>query len=578
MKMKDNKIGTVLKTESKVIAYVVICLVIIVLGISYALFFEVKGNEKNQIVKAGTLEFTYANGSQITNETNSDCFIPMSEEEALKHSECEYKISITNAGTLPGNYNINLTSESGEKPLELSKLKVILKKEGQVVANYPKDGTTTSLVTNEKIEAGSVINYSVQIYVDAENELLNADDDEKNISLKINGDAVVNEEELNPSIPLPTATNFIKNLAKTDTTNLMADDTSNVNIRYVGASPNNYIDIGDGTYDSDLYFGYDSSKTSYMEFNSLNECQNHSSYNNDCTLIHSAGDKILWRVIGVMNNITNLDNGGQQESLVKIIRDESIGDYSWDSSSTKINLGQGVNEWSQADVMKLLNPNTVYSETPAIGGSLYWNRGSGSCYNRSSEKNITCDFTSSGLSEEAKNKIVKVRWNTGTFESTLNSGDGTASETYEIERGSHNGKEYCERGGGGYYCNDEVPRTTTWDGYIGLIYQSDFGYAVGGEVRETCLGKILFLYNSDSCNTNNWLTPSSDIWTITPAPNSDGAYNAYYLLSSGYSNITYVNNAYGVQPVAYLQSSVKIAENPQPNKIYGSQENPFVAR
>ena len=148
--MKDKKVGSVLKTESKVIAYVVICLVIIVLGISYALFFEVKGNEKNQIVKAGTLEFTYANGSQITNATNSDCFIPMSNEEALTHSECEYKISITNTGTLPGNYSINLNSESVENPLALSKLKIILKKEGQTVSVYPKEGTTTSLVENEK--------------------------------------------------------------------------------------------------------------------------------------------------------------------------------------------------------------------------------------------------------------------------------------------------------------------------------------------------------------------------------------------------------------------------------------------
>ena len=430
MDMKDKKVGVVLKTESKVIAYVVICLVIIVLGISYALFFEVKGNEKNQIVKAGTLEFTYENGSQITNDTNSDCFIPMSNEEALTHSECEYKISITNTGTLPGNYSISLNSETVEKPLALNKLKIILKKEGQVESGYPKDGTTTSLVENEKIEAGKVINYTVQVYVDALNELLNADDDEKNISLKINGDAVVNSEEVNPAL---TAVDFITELAKTDTTNLMADDTRDVNIRYVGAKVNNYIDIGDR--DSD-------------------------------------GNPILWRIIGVMNNITNLDNGGRQESLVKIIRAESIGKYSWDSSAEGINGGYGVNEWSQADLMKLLNPNTVYSGTPAIGGSLYWNRGSGSCYSGSNESNISCNFTSSGISDEAKNKIVKVRWNTGTF-ATYNTNDWTVSATYVTERESRNGKEQCTSNGGGTYCNDEVPRTTTWDGYIGLMYPSE---------------------------------------------------------------------------------------------------------
>ena len=538
MDMKNKKVGSVLKTESKVIAYVVICLVIIVLGISYALFFEVKGNEKNQIVKAGTLEFTYANGSQITNETNSDCFIPMSNEEALKHSECEYKIGITNTGTLPGNYNINLNSETVDKPLELSKLKVILKKEGQVVSGYPKDGTTTSLVSNEKIEAGSVINYSVQIYVDADNELLTADDDEKNIALKINGDAVVNSEEVNPSLPLPTATGFISNLAKTDTTNLIADDTTDANIRYVGSLPNNYIDIGDRTSD---------------------------------------GQPILWRIIGVMNNIANLDNGGQQESLVKIIREESIGIYSWDSSASGINSGYGVNEWSQADVMKLLNPQEVYKGTPTIGGSLYWNRESGSCYSGRSEANTTCNFTSSGISEEAKNKIAKVKWNTGTF-ATYDYTQWTTRATYEAERGSHNGKEQCTSNGGGDYCNDEVLRTTTWEGYIGLMYPSDYGYAVGGSVRETCLGKSMYKYNSDSCNTNDWLKPSGNTWAMTPSPWSSHADLVFYVNSSGYVNYNNAYSAGGVQPVVYLSSSVKITENPQPDKIYGSQENPFVAK
>ena len=231
------------------------------------------------------------------------------------------------------------------------------------------------------------------------------------------------------------AAECIKNNANLDTVNLIADDTSEANIRYVGANEtvNNYIDIGDRD---------------------------------------GNGNPILWRIIGVMNNITNLDNGGRQESLVKIIRAESIGGYSWDSSASGINNGNGINEWSQADVMKLLNPNTVYSGTPAIGGSLYWNRGSGSCYSSSNETNKQCDFTSSGISEEAKNKIAKVKWNTGTF-ATYSTSASTAKATYEAERGSHNGKEQCESNGGGNNCNDTVPRTTTWDGYIGLMYPSE---------------------------------------------------------------------------------------------------------
>ena len=120
----NKNIKSVLKTESKVIAYVVICLVIIILGISYALFFQVKKNEKNQIVKAGTLEFSYANGSEITIEGNEECFIPTNYNDAITHSECEYNVSITNSGTLPGVYSLTLTSIVQNNPLDLDKLKI----------------------------------------------------------------------------------------------------------------------------------------------------------------------------------------------------------------------------------------------------------------------------------------------------------------------------------------------------------------------------------------------------------------------------------------------------------------------
>ena len=231
---------------------------------------------------------------------------------------------------------------------------------------------------------------------------------------------------------VPSAVEYITELAKKDTVNLKTDDTRDANIRYVGANVNNYIDIG----------------------------------NKD-----SNGNPILWRIIGVMNNITNLDKGGQQESLVKIIRADSIGNYSWDSSPEEINEGFGINEWSQADLMKLLNPNTVYGEKPTIGGSLYWNRENGNCYYSTNEHSTLCNFLSNGLSEDAKKKITKVRWNTGTF-AIGDDTQWTASATYEAERSSHNGKEQCvsnENDG----CNDTVDRTTTWDGYLGLIYPSD---------------------------------------------------------------------------------------------------------
>ena len=97
---------------------------------------------------------------------------------------------------------------------------------------------------------------------------------------------------------------YIENLYNDDearTKNgLKKDNTSDENIRYEGANPNNYVKFNDE----------------------------------------------LWRVIGVFG-----DN-------VKIIRSEPIGNLSWDSSASTVNSGWGVNEWSASDLKEYLN--TMY--------------------------------------------------------------------------------------------------------------------------------------------------------------------------------------------------------------------------
>ncbi len=41
----------------------------------------------------------------------------------------------------------------------------------------------------------------------------------------------------------------------------------------------------------------------------------------------------------------------------------------------------------------------------------------------------------------------------------------------------------------GSYCNDTVERTTTWTGYIGLPYVTDWAYASSESVCETNMQK-----------------------------------------------------------------------------------------
>mgnify|MGYP004501371113 CR=1 FL=1 len=289
------------------------------------------------------------------------------------------------------------------------------------------------------------------------------------------------------------------------------------NTRYIGSNPNNYVSI----------------------------------------------DGDIWRIIGVMKDID--DGTGNKSDRVKLIRAGSIGGYSWDTSESSINSGWGVNEWSGADLMKLLNPGY---ESESVGGSLYWNSVSGTCYLSNNNGTIACDFTSTGIKDKLKSLISDAVWNTGT--TTKNS--QIASKWYTEERGTRNGK-ICSSGD---YCNDDLERTTTWTGKVGLMYPSDYGYATsGGDTmdRTTCLNTNLSSWSSSSasdCKNNDWLFNSFHQWTLTPHAVSSGANYAFYVSSSGSINGYSAYGGHGTRPVVYLSHSVGVQSGD------GSMGNPFI--
>ena len=268
--------------------------------------------------------------------------------------------------------------------------------------------------------------------------------------------------------------------------NLMTDTIGN--LRYYGASPNNYI-----------YF-------------------NCSDYSNQ-----SSSTCETWRIIGVF------------EGKVKIMRNEVIGSYAWDNknTSTGAETNNGKNDWTDARLMKLLNPG--YSGT---GGSLYYNSGSGSCYSGQNNATTTCNFTSTGIKNDTtRNLISDTLYYLGGYSSSSIYSD----QIYGYERGTT------------VYSG----RPTTWTGKIALPYPSDYGYAAD---LGSCTVQLAS-YNDSTCTSANWMKPilgtSSWGWLLTP--NSGSSYDAWNVRSSGnvYGNgDTYVAN--GVVPVLYLGSELGI--------------------
>ena len=265
------------------------------------------------------------------------------------------------------------------------------------------------------------------------------------------------------------------------------------NIRYYGANPNNYI-----------YF-------------------NCSDYKNQ-----SSSTCETWRIIGVF------------DGKVKIMRGSVIGSYSWDTSASNTNNGKGVNEWSQADLMKLLNSGY---KSESVGGSLYWDAGKGNCYNEQNNAKGSCDFTSTGLKNpETRNLIAETTYYTRGH----NSSSIYVDAMYDKERVS------------GTVITGVTPtRTLTWTGKIAIPYPSDYGYAADLSLCQ----QILNNYDNSTCTANNWmksiLAPNYG-WLLTPY--SARADSAWFVNSSGYvvNGYYYAFNAGGVSPVLSLTSELDI--------------------
>ena len=259
----------------------------------------------------------------------------------------------------------------------------------------------------------------------------------------------------------------------------------------------------------------------------------------------------LWRIIGVFD----VDDGtGKVEKRMKIVRNDSIGNYSWDNKNTSTGAdAYGKNNWPDARLNYLLNSG---HESETYGGSLYWNRKSGTCYAGSSNATTSCDFTSTGLTDAAKEMIGDAKWYLGGTASYTSSSNGLASHFYSYERGTT------------VYSG----RSTNWTGKVGLIYPSDYGYATSGSsstTRATCLAKELYNWDGASaCYQNDWLFKSATYWSLSPY--SSYSYRVFSVSYSGFVSNNDSYNAFGVWPVVHLKSTINITSGT------GSSTDPFI--
>ena len=206
-------------------------------------------------------------------------------------------------------------------------------------------------------------------------------------------------------------------------------------------------------------------------------------------------DKHLYRIIGSIYE----EKAGQ--NLLKVIKatpltDGSTTTYAWDNGN--------INVWASVT-------SGNYSNSLTSGASLMKLLNSGDWWTSSN------NYANYGLTSKAKSYVTTSRYYLGGYSTA--SGVMT-NQFYNYERGT---------------TRYDTDWPLYWDGNVGLMYPSDYGYAAGN----TCVTNT-DPYNYDGgCKNKDWLFSSETEWLLSPF--SGDPYGAFFLYSSGsvYFDIVY---------------------------------------
>ena len=494
-----NKINKFIHSKYLLISLIVLLILLVMATGTYAWFTWRSTSNTSLTMNIGKLaDVIFNSGNDISTSTLAPVYNYTDGEKTT--------FSINNKDTTGASldYNIKLNITSIASELKSSDLKYVLLKDNTIVkeGNFSTIITGTNTIYSDSISSSGTINFTFYLYIDG-----NSENNLNMINKSLVGNITVEAQEKQ----FETFSTVIENLMadgeyetvtnngvdyQYNTVNSLMDDNYG-NIRYYGASPNNYVYFNCSTYPT-------------------TNCE-------------------LWRIIGTFGD------------KIKIVRNESISKYSWDNKdkTTGAETNYGKNDWTDARLMKLLNPG-YESET---GGSLYYNAKSGTCYVNQNNATTACNFTSTGIKNDTtKNIIAEVTYNTAGYnDATL-----YPNEIYTYERGST------------VYSGGQ----TTWTGKIGLMYPSDYGYASD---LTKCREKINN-YNASTCSQNNWIYNMGSLWLLThDSARSDRNWS---INSSGNASVNGngnggTSNGLLVFPSLFLSSDVKIISG------NGSINNPY---
>ena len=504
--MEENKMS-----KGKEILAILLLTLVIGTGTLAWIVWSSKDNTKMNVTIGDLADVSFKTGNDINISNLSPSFYY--DDGALTEFSIRKKKGLTTE--LNTNIYLDITSISDELKNDNFKYVLLSSSDGntynEVISSSFKDASIgkLSIVTDSPLTDGKTY-YKFYIWIDGNNE--------NNETMQ--GKSLKGTLNVDVSTPPVNAVTLVEGLDKGETGDsgsgvykvthsaIPSDSSATgseiqavTDYRYYGPNPNNYICLD-------------------MEGGS------------------TCPDKHLYRIIG------SIYEEKENTNRIKVIKATPLTDgttkgFSWDY---KVNNGSVSydNIWATITSGNYSNSLTSgASLMQLLNSGAWWNGTSGSYYNNSTTA-TTVNFTNYKLSDKAKSYITTSRYYLGGYKNQT----PLTNEMYGYERGI---KRY------------NTDRPLYWEGMVGLMYPSDYGYAAGN----TCVtGTKLWDY-SGGCMNKDWLHISNtDQWLMLPY--SGNSVLVFRTSSSGFvhnygdGSISY--NVRSARPVFFLSSSASISE------------------
>ena len=512
--MEENKIS-----KGKEILAILLLTMVIGTGTIAWIVWSSKDNTKMNVTIGDLADVSFKSGNDINISNLSPSFYY--DDGALTEFSIRKKKGLTTE--LNTNIYLDITSISDELKNDNFKYVLLSSSDGntynEVISSSFKDASIgkLSIVTDSPLTDGKTY-YKFYIWIDGNNE--------NNETMQ--GKSLKGTLNVDVSTPPVNAVTLVEGLDKGETGDsgsgvykvthsaIPSDSSATgseiqavTDYRYYGPNPNNYICLD-------------------MEGGS------------------TCPDKHLYRIIG------SIYEEKENTNRIKVIKATPLTDgttsrFSWDYTSS----GSYSNIWATITSGNYSNSLTSGSQLmKLLNSGAWWNGTSGSYYNNSTTA-TNVNFTNYKLSDKAKSYITTSRYYLGGY----NNSNILTSAMYGYERGTN---------------SSATSRPLYWDGMVGLLYPSDYGYAAGN----TCVtGTTLYNYGA-GCKNKGWFYNTKDQWLVTP--NSMAEYSCvFYIYSDGKIGFFGDDNtqfANFVHPVFYLTSTTSIIDGD------GTLNNPYILK